>query len=1053
MAAAAKTMAPAPSAQKREVEQAHKASRLKLGDRYYVLSQKWWAAWRDHVAYDDGGEGLERLRLNSDDAPAPGPIGNEPLGIRVRGELVLREGLVERDDYALVCAAVWELLEEWYGGGPAFPCRVVQGASSADLGVEVYPLRFDARRVGRDGRAADADPSEPGLVVSRCSALGQARRVLEQTVEGGFEEARVWVRAAAEEDYAGPSTAGEPRPLSEKFWGRGPDSDDEGEKEWQLLEGDDEAMLGGVPAIFACREAPRWGALVEVRARQTPGGNDEWPRDLIREKWRRRLKPGDAVDARDSEGRWFDSVVVEVEEPPGTKVKVHFKGWSSRWDSWIERDDETSLQPLFARTDDWRRLKEGDSCEIRSENADKPLWYEARVVDVAGDRVEVRTVAQGAQERQRWLEVSSEQLCRMGTHIKRSRSATLQANARDAATADRHRADPYGGYQRDPAAARHGVTHARDARPGRSHVRGRPPARGAVGLSNLGNTCFMNSMLQCLSHTRPLTAYFLADDSRDGRPRFLDEVNADNPLGAGGQIARAYADFVRDVWSGKFSVVVPTALKRSIGTHAPQFSGYQQQDSQELMNYVLDGLHEDLNRVRQKPYVETLEANGRPDDEVAKESWRRFGLRNSSIVMDVCYGQLKSHITCPKCDSESVTFDPFLSISLPLPAAKSRKVSVTLFRRSPADARPLRLRVAVGKRDGVRALKDALARLAYPNGTVCGSDIDVCDVWGHRVYRTFADDFSVEHIKPNDDVVAFEVGDRATARTVDVLLGTVMARLGPGARRPYELFGRPLRLRVEPGATCGEVRADIAKRVARFVRPAPATDESEGGGYELRVSGSSGTRYEADLPADGEPLPDAVSTLTLEWTTGEAAAAVDSDEAVAADDHASHREDEGEGRGIQLVDCFRKLVEREQLGETEQWYCSECKEHHSAFKKLDLWSLPEILVIHLMRFQYAQNTYFVHRQKLDDLVTFPLKDLDLGEFVLNPADKDRAMYDLYAVSEHSGGLGGGHYTATALDDNTGVWYHYNDSVVTRADPATIVTSQAYVLFYKRQAQR
>ena len=107
MAAAAKTMAPAPSAQKREVEQAHKASRLKLGDRYYVLSQKWWAAWRDHVAYDDGGEGLERLRLNSDDAPAPGPIGNEPLGIRVRGELVLREGLVERDDYALVCAAVW----------------------------------------------------------------------------------------------------------------------------------------------------------------------------------------------------------------------------------------------------------------------------------------------------------------------------------------------------------------------------------------------------------------------------------------------------------------------------------------------------------------------------------------------------------------------------------------------------------------------------------------------------------------------------------------------------------------------------------------------------------------------------------------------------------------------------------------------------------------------------------------------------------------------------------------------------------------------------------
>ena len=126
-------------------------------------------------------------------------------------------------------------------------------------------------------------------------------------------------------------------------------------------------------------------------------------------------------------------------------------------------------------------------------------------------------------------------------------------------------------------------------------------------------------------------------------------MNEDNPLGAGGSLARAYADFVRDVWSGKFSVVVPTALKRSIGTHAPQFSGYQQQDSQELMNYVLDGLHEDLNRVRTKPYVETLDDDGRPDAEVAAESWRRFGLRNRSVVVDHCYGQLKSHITCPRC--------------------------------------------------------------------------------------------------------------------------------------------------------------------------------------------------------------------------------------------------------------------------------------------------------------------------------------------------------------------------------------------------------------------
>ena len=67
-----------------------------------------------------------------------------------------------------------------------------------------------------------------------------------------------------------------------------------------------------------------------------------------------------------------------------------------------------------------------------------------------------------------------------------------------------------------------------------------------------------------------------------------------------------------------------------------------------------------------------------------------------------------------------------------------------------------------------------------------------------------------------------------------------------------------------------------------------------------------------------------------------------------------------------------------------------------------------------------------------------------------PASAKKAHYDLYAVSEHSGGLGGGHYTATARDDATGVWYHYNDSVVLKAEAEGLVTSQAYVLFYKRK---
>ena len=54
-------------------------------------------------------------------------------------------------------------------------------------------------------------------------------------------------------------------------------------------------------------------------------------------------------------------------------------------------------------------------------------------------------------------------------------------------------------------------------------------------------------------------------------------------------------------------------VQTQVGRFAPQFSGYQQQDSHELLAFLLDGLHEDLNRIRKKPYIQLKDANGRPD--------------------------------------------------------------------------------------------------------------------------------------------------------------------------------------------------------------------------------------------------------------------------------------------------------------------------------------------------------------------------------------------------------------------------------------------------------
>ncbi len=77
-------------------------------------------------------------------------------------------------------------------------------------------------------------------------------------------------------------------------------------------------------------------------------------------------------------------------------------------------------------------------------------------------------------------------------------------------------------------------------------------------------------------------------------------------------------------------------------------------------------MHEDLNRVIKKPYIEMKDSEGRPDSEVSLEHWEAFVARNKSIIVDLMYGQLKSTVTCLDCNNISITFDPFLTISLPI---------------------------------------------------------------------------------------------------------------------------------------------------------------------------------------------------------------------------------------------------------------------------------------------------------------------------------------------------------------------------------------------------
>ena len=240
--------------------------------------------------------------------------------------------------------------------------------------------------------------------------------------------------------------------------------------------------------------------------------------------------------------------------------------------------------------------------------------------------------------------------------------------------------------------------------------------------------------------------------------RYKAELNPSNPLSHNGDVARSYATLLDQMYAPTCPAsIAPRAFKHTIGRYGPSFSGYGQQDSQEFLGFLLDGLQEDLNRIQKKPYIEKpdstdeMVSNPAALRALADKCWEIYKARNDSVVVDLFAGTYKSTLVCPACDKVSITFDPFTNLTLQIPIENVWSKEVCYY---PLDQRPFRMGVDIDKNGSIKALKEFV-------GKRVGVDprrLHAAEIFKRKIFKVYEDDNSAsELIQQGDKVGIFEL--------------------------------------------------------------------------------------------------------------------------------------------------------------------------------------------------------------------------------------------------------------------------------------------------------
>merc|ERR1719326_961002 len=479
------------------------------------------------------------------------------------------------------------------------------------------------------------------------------------------------------------------------------------------------------------------------------------------------------------------------------------------------------------------------------------------------------------------------------------------------------------------------------------------------------------------------------------------------------------------------------------------------------------------------------ENNEDEDDEIdqvkAQREWEAYREKNISIVVDLFEGQLRSTLTCCNCARRSSRFEPFRFLSVPVPIQPDRPFDITLVSLRAGKPMLVKYSVLVAKDCLVEAALDALSdQLPVP-----AASLVLAEVYLHRISRYIPPHIELSEIRSEDEIYAYVVNQsveeivgaaprgghwpseneeqrRLSVASSDqdwdsekedlISIEIIHRRLTELNRTPEksvtkrEIFGLPLLTAVGSWFTYEQLHEHLQQIAALYAGASGVPLQ------HIRVVSSNGQETGQVLPEAGPMrLRGPRVHLAFDWDVPFDVQVMEhpSVEAVQHQLAAIGRE-----KLLELSDCLDAFVAPEFLGDGNKVYCSKCKSQQRVRKQIDIWREPDILIVHIKRFQFNGTCF----EKLGQHIE-PPEVFDLGKWIAKRDEYvvEGAIYHLYGIATHHGGLSGGHYYSTCAShtDSDTTWYKFNDTVVTKYTREEFMAAsahrQGYVLFYRKKS--